>query len=118
MTTSEIATVLAWHDALNAKDVETLVQLSSEDIKIGDAHGAAMGVPALTEWAQAFAHTVTVGRMSVHDGAVVAEQTLEDGTVEATAFHVVHDEVTSVFRHDDLPTALAAAELNEKDLVP
>ena len=29
MTTSEMATVLAWHDALNAGDVDTLLSLSS-----------------------------------------------------------------------------------------
>ena len=47
MTTSEIATVLAWHDALNASDIDTLVALSSDDIEIGDAHGAAQGHEAL-----------------------------------------------------------------------
>ena len=45
MTTSEIATVLAWHDALNAADVDTLVGLSSDDIEVGDAHGAAKATP-------------------------------------------------------------------------
>jgi hypothetical protein len=30
---------------------------------------------------------------------------------------VVHDHVTSVFRHDDLASALAATELTEADLV-
>ena len=47
MTTSEIATVLAWHDALMAKDMNTLVDLSSDDIEIGDANGAAQGLEAL-----------------------------------------------------------------------
>ena len=51
MTTSEIATVLAWHDALNAADLDTLVALSSDDIDIGDAHGAAQGHEALRRWA-------------------------------------------------------------------
>jgi ketosteroid isomerase-like protein len=46
MTTSEIATVLAWHDALNASDLDTLVALSSDDIEVGDAHGAAQANPA------------------------------------------------------------------------
>ena len=32
MSTSEIATVLAWHDALNDRDIDTLVKLSSDDI--------------------------------------------------------------------------------------
>ena len=51
MTTSEIATVLAWHDALNDQNLGTLAQLSSDDIEIGDAHGAAQGREALQQWA-------------------------------------------------------------------
>jgi hypothetical protein len=50
--------------------------------------------------------------MYVHGGVVVAEE--QDG--KASAFRVVHDHVTSVFRHDDLASALAATELTEKDL--
>jgi hypothetical protein len=34
----------------------------------------------------------------------------------AWAFRVVHDDVTSVFRHADLQSALAATELTEEDL--
>ena len=34
----------------------------------------------------------------------------------ASAFRVVHDKVTSVFRHDDLASALAATELTEADI--
>ena len=75
MTTSEIATVLAWHDALNASDLDTLVALSSDDIDIGDAHGAAQGHEALRRWAAAQKATgAELGRMYVHDGIVVVEQ--------------------------------------------
>lgn len=111
MSTSEIATVLAWHDALNAKDLSTLVDLSSDDIEIGDAHGAAQGLEALQEWAQGFSQNVTVGRLYVRDGVVVAEQ-----STGASAFRVVHDQVTSVFRHPDLASALKATDLTEDDL--
>jgi ketosteroid isomerase-like protein len=123
MTTSEIATVLAWHDALNASDLDTLVALSSDDIDIGDAHGAAQGHEALRGWAASFKGTAEVVRMYVHDGVVVVEQKLstaeEPGVVTnaASAFRVVHDHVTSVFRHEDLVSALAATELTESDLV-
>ncbi|MGZ4577204.1 MAG: nuclear transport factor 2 family protein [Mycobacterium sp.] len=121
MTTSEIATVLAWHDALNAADLETLVALSSDDIEIGDAHGAAQGHEALRRWAASRSGTAELGRMYVHDGVVVAEQKVSapEGAVTdaASAFRVVHDRVTSVFRHEDLASALAATELTESDLV-
>ncbi|BBX47694.1 nuclear transport factor 2 family protein [Mycobacterium cookii] len=116
MTTSEIATVLAWHDALNASDLDTLISLSSDDIEVGDAHGAAQGHAALREWASAHPPKAEVGRIYVHDGVVVVEQNITNGTA-AAAFRVVHDHVTSVFRHDDLSAALAATELTDADLV-
>ena len=111
MSTSEIATVLAWHDALNAKDLATLVDLSSDDIDISDADGAAQGLEALQEWAQGLSDTITVGKMYVHEGIVVVEQ-----NTGASAFRVVHDQVTSVFQHPDLASALAATDLTEDDL--
>ncbi len=125
MTTSEMATVLAWHDALNARDIDTLLSLSSEDIEIGDAHGAAQGHAALTEWARGVQVPVETGRLYVNDGVVVVEQTgpagsfasqAGSGASGASAFRVVHDHVTSVFRHDDLAAALAATDLTEADL--
>ena len=121
MTTSEIATVLAWHDALNDKDFDTLIALSSDDIEVGDSHGAAQGQTALRDLVESAHITATPGRMYVHDGVVVVEETVitSDGATkaEATAFRVVHDHVTSMFRHDSLAAALAATELTEHDLV-
>jgi ketosteroid isomerase-like protein len=121
MTTSEIATVLAWHDALNSSDIDTLLALSSEDIEVGDAHGAGQGHAALRDWAAAHPPTAEVGRIFVHDGVVVVEQKIgsaeDPGAPVASAFRVVHDHVTSVFRHHDLASALAATELTDADLV-
>ena len=120
MTTSEMATVLAWHDALNAGDVDTLLSLSSDDIEIGDSHGAAQGHQALRAWAQGLGRTIEPGRIYVHDGVVVVEEKTVsasgDAGSAASAFRVVADHVTSVFRHDDLAAALAATELTEADL--
>jgi ketosteroid isomerase-like protein len=118
MTTSEIATVLAWHDALNEQDFETLMALSSEDIEVGDAKGAAQGHAALLDWARSAGIKAEPGRMYVRDGVVVVEQQITSTAGNATAaaaFRVVHDHVTSVFRHDDLDSALAATDLSEKD---
>jgi ketosteroid isomerase-like protein len=120
MTTSEIATVLAWHDALNEQDFDTLVALSSDDIEVGDAEGAGQGHDALLEWARSSGIKAEPGRMYVHDGVVVVEEAVTSAagnTTAASAFRVVHDHVTSVFRHRDLASALAATELSEKDLV-
>ena len=123
MTTSEIATVLAWQDALNASDIETLVALSSDDIDLGDANGAAQGHEALRRWAASRKVSAEIGRIYVHDGVVVVEQELSSPddpsavTSSASAFRVVHDHVTSVFHHQDLASALAATELTEADAI-
>ncbi|MDI3315966.1 MAG: nuclear transport factor 2 family protein [Mycobacterium sp.] len=123
MTVSEIATVLAWHDALNASDLDTLVALSSDDIEVGDAHGAVQGHAALRSWATATNATVEPGRMYVHDGVVVVEQKITSpdnpaaSKTAASAFRVVHDQITSVYQHEDLAAALAATDLTEADLV-
>lgn len=117
MTTSEIATVLAWHDALTAADLDTLVTLSSDDIEVGDAHGAGQGHQALRRWAASAGITAGLGRTYVHHGVVVVELLPDspDARVTAAAFRVVQDHVTAVFRHDDLSAALAATDLTEAD---
>lgn len=119
MSTSEIATVLAWHDALSAGDIDTLVSLSSDDIEIGDAHGAAQGHAALQDWAQRYAATIEVGETFYRHGVVVVEEKITDSSggtrTTASAFRVVDDQVTAVFRHTDLDAALAATELTDDD---
>ncbi|MCW1959057.1 MAG: nuclear transport factor 2 family protein [Mycobacterium sp.] len=122
MSTSEIATVLAWHDALSTADLDTLVALSSDDIEIGDAHGAAQGHAALREWAQRTDAEIEVGDIYYRHGVVVVGESItprhDPSTphTAASAFRVVDDHVTAAFRHQDLAAALAATEMNEEDL--
>lgn len=122
MSTSEIATVLAWHDALSSSDLGTLVSLSSDDIEIGDAHGAAQGHAALREWAKGNDATFEVGDIYYRDGVVVVGEQItsrEDPAqvrTAAAAFRVVDDHVTAVFRHDDLASALSATDMTDEDL--
>lgn len=122
MSTSEIATVLAWHDALSSSDIDTLVSLSSDDIELVDARGAAQGRAALRDWAERADADIEVGDIYYRDGVVVVEERITsksdpaDVTVAASAFRVVHDHVTSAFRHEDLASALAATELLDEDL--
>ena len=121
MSTSEIATVLAFHDALSTADLDTLVSLASDDVEIGDAQGAAQGHAALREWAQGSDAIVEVGDIYYRDGVVVVEERVtsksdpDDVSTMASAFRVVHDHVTSAFRHDDLAAALAATKLTNED---
>ena len=120
MSTSEIATVLAWHDALNERDVDTLLALCTEDVELGGTAGARQGKPALQHWAASHGATLTVGRTFVCAGTVVAEE--QESTPDAggsrtvaTAFHVAEDRISGVFRHDTLAEALEQTGLSESD---
>ncbi|MGF7124673.1 nuclear transport factor 2 family protein [Rhodococcus sp. TAF43] len=123
MRISEIATVLAWHDALNSSDIDTLLAVSSDDIDIAGEEGAAQGLTVLREWASSSGLTLVPGRMFMHDGVIVVEEQAtwasqpDQSKTVATAFRVVNDQVTTVFRHDTLEEALEATDLSEKDLV-
>ncbi len=114
--------MLAWHDALNGADTDTLLALSSDDIDVGDAHGAAQGHTALKEWATANPRHAEVGpdSSSTRVWSLSNKRSAAQANPApriASAFRVVHDHVTSAFRHDDLAAALAATELTDADLV-
>lgn len=120
MSTSEIATVLAWHDALNDHDVDTLLDLCTDDVDLGGADGSHQGKPAVQHWAGSLGATLTVGRTFYRDGTVVAEAELttpaESGTrTVATAFRVVHDKIATIVRHDTLAEALEQTGMTESD---
>lgn len=122
MSTSEIATVLAWHDALSSADFDTLAALSSDDIEIGDSHGAAQGHAALRAWAERTHATIEVDDIYYRDGVVVVAERITprahpaQAGAAASAFRVVDDHVTAVFRHENLAAALAATEMDDEDL--
>ncbi|MBS9375567.1 nuclear transport factor 2 family protein [Rhodococcus sp. B50] len=122
MSTSEIATVLAWHDAVNSNDIDTLVQLSSDDIVLPTPDDDPdQGLDELREWATTAGVTLEPGRMFVHQGIVVVEETATwaadpSPREEAIAFRVVDDQVVIVVRHADLAEAFEATGLSEADL--
>ncbi|MBB3037460.1 nuclear transport factor 2 family protein [Hoyosella altamirensis] len=123
MSTSEIATVLAWHEALNTREIATLVQLSSEDIEIAAPDHASQGIAALRDWAESVNTGFVPGRMYYRGGVVVVEEELHrsaserDLDVQASAFRVVDDQVVSMFRHASLDEAFEATGLRAADRV-
>jgi len=120
VSTSEIATVLAWHDALNSGDVDTLIDLSSDDVELAGPRGASQGIDALRSWAQDAGVHLVAGRMFTQHGVFVVQEEAAwaDGTATvASALRVVDNQVVSVFRHTDLDEALAATGLGADDEV-
>ncbi|GGC74352.1 hypothetical protein GCM10011410_29530 [Hoyosella rhizosphaerae] len=118
-----MATVLAWHEALNSSEFDTLLDLSSDDIEIITPEQVGQGIAALKEWAASGDESYVPGRIYAHDGVVVVEEKIFHGASEkdvikgASAFRVVDDQVTSMFRHATIEDALAATGLRESDRV-
>ena len=73
----EIQTVIAWHDALNAGDVERLLALSHPDVEVGGPRGSAWGVQILREWVDRADIRLEPGRTFGEAGTVVVEQGAE-----------------------------------------
>ena len=121
----EVATVVDWHDAVNAGDVDRLVALSSEDIEVGGPRGSGSGVHLLRDWVARAGIRLEPRRLFRRGGTVVVEQDArwrspEDGQmtepqVVASVFLVRDGRVASVVRHSDLASALTAAGLDESD---
>lgn len=117
-----IDTVRAWHEALNAGDVDRLVALSHPDIEVGGPRGSGYGHQRLRDW---FGHAgvkLQFNRAYVRDATVVVEQLAawpdSDPVAVSSVFHVAEHLVTSVARYDDgLEAALGAAGLSTTDAV-
>lgn len=124
---SEISTVLAWHEALNASDADRLAALSHPDVDLGGPRGPARGRQVLKDWVRR-AHVTLVPLRSFHGGrTVVVEEVAtwrDAGTGQktgeatvATVFAVEDGLVASLSRHESLEDALRSAGLEESDRV-
>jgi ketosteroid isomerase-like protein len=116
----EIQTIIAWHEALNAGDVERLLALSRPDIEVGGPRGSTRGAQILREWVDRADIRLEPGRIFGEAGTVVVEQGAEwqsadAGNVQrvASVFVVSDGLLTSVVRYPDLASALRAANLDE-----
>ena len=118
--------VLAWHEALNAGDLDRLAALVDEEVEVVGPRGSGRGVALLHDWAARAGVRLEPGRVFQRDEAVVVEQraTWRDATGQAgepqtvaSAFLVRDVLVRRVARYDDVGTALAATEMEESDEV-
>ena len=118
----EIHVVRGWHEALNAGDADRLVALSHQDVEMGGPRGVVKGAEVLREWVaranirldpRRFFHekeTVVLEEeaqwRSPETGEVIGEDTV------GSVFVVRNGRVASVARHEDLASALDAANLD------
>jgi hypothetical protein len=117
-----IQTVLAWHEALNAGDIDRLVALCREDVRVGGPRGSGSGHDLLREWFARAGLQLQARRVFHRPGGdVVVEQLAtwpgtEPATV-ASSFSLDEGTIATILRYDDLRQALATSELSESDLV-
>ena len=127
MAVKAVDVVRAWHEALNAGDVERLIAHSSENIELGGPRGSARSIQVLREWVGRAGLHLEPRQTFIRDNAVVVEQAArwqlpgstdaaEPETV-ASVFVVRDGRIASVSRYADLAAALAAASLTEADRI-
>jgi ketosteroid isomerase-like protein len=123
VTVREIQVVTAWHEALNAGDIERLLELSHPDIEVGGPRGTGHGAQLLREWVDRANVRLEPRRIFHAEDTVVVEQEAEwsstqtaevnDARTVASVFVVRDALVTSVVRFPDIAEALRAANLDK-----
>lgn len=117
--------VESWHSAVNARDADQLVELTSSDVELIGPRGSARGHDVLRQWLGRAAFTAEPLRWFCGaSGQVVVEQRGRWSTTEATserivasAFRVMKGHIVRYQRFDALPDALATCALTDDDEV-
>jgi ketosteroid isomerase-like protein len=123
--TSAISLVQAWQNAVNAQDIDGLLELSAPDIVIHGPRGRASGHQLLRDWIARAGLTLTTQRVFQRGDTVVLAQhgvwqSEATGGVPSEAdlasrFRVNRQQVVEYERYDTLAHALEAAGMTEAD---
>jgi ketosteroid isomerase-like protein len=113
MTDAVTDTVLAWHDFLNAGDMDGVLSLSSDDVEVGGPRGSGRGADLLRDWFVRAGVRLDPTRTFAEDHTVVVEQSAQwhggEPQVVASVFRVRDGKIESVIRFPDLGSAFEAA---------
>ncbi len=119
---SKIGVVEAWHEALNAGDVDRLVALSHPDVEVGGPRGTGRGAQLLREWVDRANIRLDPRRIFHQADTIIVEQEAEwssadteqvVGSQVVSSFVARDDQIVRVVRYSDLAEALRAANLDE-----
>lgn len=122
--THPVDTVRAWHEAVNAGDLERLDGLVTDDVEIGGPRGISAGRKMHHEWIGRAKINLIPLRYWTRGDAAVAEESarwmLENGEMTPamtafSAFQLADDRITSITRFETLSEALAEAGLTAAD---
>ncbi|CAA9427534.1 MAG: hypothetical protein AVDCRST_MAG37-291 [uncultured Rubrobacteraceae bacterium] len=123
MTTPELRTVQAWHEALNSGDADRVTALSRPNVEVGGPRGAGHGTGLLREWVSRANIRLEPRRVFQEADTMVVEQKAEWRSADtrqttgsqtvASVFVVQENKIAKVLRYDDLASALRAANLDE-----
>ena len=122
----KLAIVEVWHHAVNARDVERVVALTSADVEIVGPRGSARGHDVLRQWTVAAGASFDPVRWfcGADGGGVVeqlatwpSEEERTDPLGVATSFTVSDGRITRIARQSDLGSALLDGGLTLDDQV-
>lgn len=120
----EVLLVQEWHSALNAVNIERLLELSHSEVEVGGprSHQSGNAEQLLGDWVQRANIRLSVRRLFHRPGTIVAEEDAQwrdadtgeiSGTqTVGTTFAIRDGRVASILRHPTLDEALEAAALD------
>jgi len=122
-----LAVVAAFHEHLNAKETDKILDLAAEDIRIGGPRGSGTGKDLLREWVGRANVTMIPQRILARDGVVVVEQRAEwrspaTGAITgsqtlASVFRIDGGKIIALARYSGFGEAANKAGLDEDDAV-
>lgn len=117
-----LRSILAWHEAVNAGNVELALAASTPDIVVGGPKGDASGRAVLAEWIRhAGIRLVPIAVHQLKSATIVEEEATWPGNAGisgdaspirvASVFTVREGLIASVHRHDSLDAAIGAVQM-------
>ena len=128
MASTDIEIVQAFHDTLNARNVDGLLALAADDIRVGGPRGSGEGKHLLEEWVRRATITMSPQRWFHREGTVIVEQRAlwhaPDGSEEtgsqtvATIFELSDGKIARIARYGDIGEAVTSADMDETHEIP
>ena len=125
MTSTDIEIVQAFHDRLNARDVDGLLALAADEIQVGGPRGTGNGKHLVAEWVARANVTMQPQRWFHRGRTVIVEQRAvwhgPDGGGEtgsqtvATVFALADGAIASIARYGNIGEAVTSADMDETD---